>query len=475
VAGIIRIISLCWLVFLLGFGIGVYIWASETWPYPALKALQEFIAGHPEEETSVLQKLKSDFDIKPERHLAKIKPFKGIRRKAARPQEGLRGPLAYPTIEVGFVPNERAWELEGLPLRARREKPRIFLSGSAPRGYRAIYGVFDFLGSRHGVILLDPRGKVVRVWKTTQEVLPWWHPKDVNIYPHGFEIDRDGSIFVAFDGGTSLIKYDYCGRMLWAIKGGFHHSIDLDGSGALWTWGDYGVLSTYGRKMVRIDSRTGKLLRQFHLMDVINANPEVDVLGILQEATSVGSVWMSADLGVIWHVNDVEALPKELEPYYPGFKAGDLLVTVRSPDLVFVMDPETLKIKWWRQGLTRRPHDADFNGRGTITIFDNNMHRGYSRIVEIDPVSFKHRTIVQGRRYDFYTEIRGKHQLLPNGGVLITSTGQGRVFEVDASGNVVFEFLNIYGVGEDGTMEYLNVSEAKFLHEDYFTRLPRCD
>ena len=56
----------------------------------------------------------------------------------------------------------------------------------------------------------------------------------------------------------------------------------------------------------------------------------------------------------------------------------------------------------------------------------------------MDPRTYKHKLIVDGSAYDFYTWWRGKHQLLPNGGVLITSPDQGRVFEVDSEGEITF-------------------------------------
>ena len=134
------------------------------------------------------------------------------------------------------------------------------------------------------------------------------------------------------------------------------------------------------------------------------------------------------------------------------------------------MDPNTLKVKWWRIGQVRRQHDPDWNQRGTITVLNNNMHRGHSSIVEIDPRTYKSRVLVDGEKYHFYTHIQGKHQISPQGSVLITSPQQGRVFEVDANGKVVFEFLNVY----DENNRLLYVSEAMLLPLNYFKELPKC-
>jgi hypothetical protein len=61
--------------------------------------------------------------------------------------------------------------------------------------------------------------------------------------------------------------------------------------------------------------------------------------------------------------------------------------------------------------------------------------------------------------------------MMPNGGALITSPDQGRVFETDEEGNITFEFLNIYGDNQ----EYLAISEAQFLPKNYFKELPQCE
>jgi len=53
--------------------------------------------------------------------------------------------------------------------------------------------------------------------------------------------------------------------------------------------------------------------------------------------------------------------------------------------------------------------------------------------------------------------------MLPNGNVLISSPHQGRILEVNAAGETVFEFLNTYD-----EKEMLIVSEAKWFPLDYF-------
>lgn len=466
----VKLVAYCWLYLLTGFVAGVHIYSTQTWPYPIIKEIENFIAGDPEEKIALSEKLENDLGLKPNRHIVTsvridetVQESRSLHRRES------------PNFRVYFQKyGKKLKELRGLPLKQHRVNPRMFLSDKAPKGYRIIYGVFDFLRTQHGAILLDPDGNIANVWQTSQEGVPWPHRKDTNVYPHGFGITPDGSIVTAYDHGSSLTKYDYCGNVVWRAKISPHHSISFDDDGNIWTWGDpQGELD--GDWLMKVDYETGEVLKALHLLHVMESNPLIDIFGIIQD---YNGDWIANAPAVFWHGNDIEPLRRALERHYPQFKAGDLLVSLRQPDLIFVMDPETLKVKWWRQGLVRRPHDPDWNFKGTITIFNNNRNRDYSSIVEIDPKTMNHKVVVDGEKFHFYSSIRGKHQLEQNGGYLITSSNQGRVFEVDPEGSVTFEFHNLYGFTDrNGNLDekYLVVSEARFLPEDYFKELPVCD
>ena len=62
-----------------------------------------------------------------------------------------------------------------------------------------------------------------------------------------------------------------------------------------------------------------------------------------------------------------------------------------------------------------------------------------------------------------YTEIRGLHAMRPNGGVLAVESQRGRIIEADASGRIVWEYINRY---DDDEIAIL--TEAIVYEDEYF-------
>ena len=171
------------------------------------------------------------------------------------------------------------------------------------------------------------------------------------------------------------------------------------------------------------------------------------------------------------HANAVEPLPQRLAGAFPGFKAGDLLISYNTTNLLFVIDPETLKVKWWRCGPWDRQHDPHWNADGSISVLSNNMRavergdRSCSDIVTIDPTSLKSAVLLRGDDYGCFTRINGRQHWTDAGTLLITSSTQGRVFEVDRSGRVVFDFINLYDAEKHQT---LHTSYACYVGDESF-------
>ncbi|MFB6375146.1 MAG: arylsulfotransferase family protein, partial [Bradymonadaceae bacterium] len=64
-----------------------------------------------------------------------------------------------------------------------------------------------------------------------------------------------------------------------------------------------------------------------------------------------------------------------------------------------------------------------------------------SRIMHFDPTTHEVEWVYDGSaKRPFGSDVLGSQQMLPNGNVLITSSREGRIFEVSPSGRVVWEF-----------------------------------
>jgi hypothetical protein len=138
--------------------------------------------------------------------------------------------------------------------------------------------------------------------------------------------------------------------------------------------------------------------------------------------------------------------------------------------MLLVYDPQTEEVDWWKIGPWLRQHDPEFAGNGTIVVFNNNCYvsesaqRGNSTIVAHNPA-----TDDSGGVYgleegeDLFTMIRGKHELTSDGGLLISEFEGGRAFEVDAGGQIVWEYVNRY---DDD--EVVEISEARIYPREYF-------
>lgn len=311
--------------------------------------------------------------------------------------------------------------------------------------WRILVGVFAIDGEiKNAAIVLDPNMHVVMTWLLHEEDLTGVevrapHRKIV----HGFDLLNDGSVIFAFDGGETLQRFNICGGREWFIPGKYHHSVTVDHTQEF-------VWTLIGDELAKIRTEDGVIDQKISMDDIILANPTLDILQIRQkDVNGIGTNkkntsedWLGnpADW---FHLNDVDPLPEFLADKFSDYETGDLLVSARSLNLVFIVDPDTHKIKWWRFGATRRQHDPDWGWDGSITVFDNRMSRDYSRIISIEPGTYQVKNLYGGKSIEFYSRIRGKYQVTESGHLIVASTQEGRVFEVDPDGEVGLEIINM--------------------------------
>lgn len=367
-----------------------------------------------------------------------------------------------------------------------------------PENQKDLILLSSFFENTNELRLIRRDGAIIARWPVTfSEIFPDTShiqdrsppATDWNIDVHGALAMPDGSVVFNFEYG-GLVRMDRCGDVIWALPYQTHHSVERAENGGYWVPGRRNIqemdtqfppfMTPYREDTLLKISDTGDVLAEISVPGLFYEN------GLEALLTSSGEKFQSQmnwDNEIV-HLNKIEELTTDIAGDFPDFEAGDLALSLGNYNLILVVDPDTLKIKWWRIGPWLRQHDPEFKPGGKIVIFNNNIYRTasgseastslpsiprVSTIVEIDPASGEYQIIYGGKKsQELLSVLRGKVELLPNDGLLITEFDGGRVFETDASGNIIWEYVNRYSRDE-----VAEITEARVYPVSYF-RVSSC-
>tara|TARA_Y100000996_G_scaffold400931_1_gene371383 strand:- start:1421 stop:2119 length:699 start_codon:yes stop_codon:yes gene_type:complete len=221
----------------------------------------------------------------------------------------------------------------------------------------------------------------------------------------------------------------------------------------LWT-------SNAEESFVLLDKKNGNIIKEILLEDVFKKNRNLGLFNFHIDLPSNKKITDDP-----FHLNDVEPLNFSMK----NFEKGDLLISFRNSNLIFILDQNTYKIKWWKIGKTIRQHDPDWQN-GYLTVFDNSMRNNevaeeknyMSRILKIDLEDNKSEVLYNGIKHNAYSVIRGNHQIIENGFILATISSQGRVLILDKSNKLKVELINKYNKTYNGL-----ITESVWIDKDY--------
>ncbi len=308
---------------------------------------------------------------------------------------------------------------------------------------------------------------------------------------HGAVLNPDGSVVFNFEYFGS-VKLSRCGEVEWTLEHPTHHSVERAEGGGYWISGrinhediaadafppfttNYEGRWPYEEDLILKVSEEGEIVMSASVPQIFYDN------GLAAVLTATGFSFYrepTYDYELL-HLNKVGELSSEIADSFGKFEAGDLVISMRNHNLVAVVDPDTWKIRWHQIGPWVRQHDPEFNPDGTITVFNNNAYRygldgqkakpSYpvltSNIIRVDPATGESERIYGEREGEwFQTHVLGKHDLTPGGGMIITEYEAGRAFEINAKGEIVWEFINTYG--DD---HVTGLTEARVFLPSYFT------
>lgn len=141
-----------------------------------------------------------------------------------------------------------------------------------------------------------------------------------------------------------------------------------------------------------------------------------------------------------FHANSLQVLPTDAPA---DLGSGHWLLCLRNANLVLVLDPTTGHIPWsYGPGQLDFPHHPSLLPNHRILLFDNGWHRGYSRLLELDPALAPNITWswTSTTPETFFSKTRGAVERLANGGILVTNSESGQLFELDPQGRLSWEY-----------------------------------
>lgn len=244
-----------------------------------------------------------------------------------------------------------------------------------------------------------------------------------------------------------LLRFDANGGLRWERALPVHHDVDATPGGRLAALGLalrslpelHPTAPIRDHEILRIEP-DGRVSERASLVDVLRSAP--DVFRLREVRARVKEKVLQVDL---LHANSIEWMRRpELARRAPLYGLDNVLVCLRHQHAVVIVDWAHQRPLWaWGPGELLGPHDATLLANGHVLIFDNGLGRGWSRVVEVDPLSDR---IVWSHgdpdAQRFYSATRGAAQRLPNGNTLITSSAEGLVFEVTPQGERVWALRN---------------------------------
>jgi hypothetical protein len=291
--------------------------------------------------------------------------------------------------------------------------------------------------------LINMRGTVVHEWAAPFSRV-WPQPKHVRspiadnrIYFFSCHLYANGDLLVVYHGagdtpyGYGLAKLDKDANVLWTYSANVHHAVDVAEDGTIFVLTQRIIHETPAGVdistpalvdyLVRL-SAEGEELQTIPLLEAFRDSP---FALLLSSRTSGGPLWD------VLHTNAVEVLRSTLAPHFPGFKPGQVLISVRELNALAVVDPDQRTVVWAARGPWQGQHDPHFLDNGHLLLFDNRASIRGARVLEYDPQTQACPwSYLNEASPAFYNPIQGRNQRFTNGNTLIVDSKDGVLLEV---------------------------------------------
>ncbi len=378
-----------------------------------------------------------------------------------------------------------------------------------------------------GATLINLKGDVVHQWQLPSGVA-WAPGKDVTLpkakdYVHWerCHLFPNGDVIALCSTGGDMpygfgvAKLDKDSKLIWTATALCHHDLDVGEDGRIYVLTkkitgaappnlaqvptveeEILVLSAAGNELETIPLLPACRESNYHLVLLPDKSPERDGFSPRRGPPPLGGfgppplpggggpaplpggfgppslrgITNTAEYGDLFHTNSIKVLPRSLAAKYPLFKPGQLLVSLRSPSALAVIDPSTRAVVWAAKGVWQGQHNAQFLDNGHLLLFDNLGAQQFSRTIEYDPVtqavpwSYPIGAPVPGEKgISFLSPFRCGSQRLPNGNTLIIDAADARLTEVTPSKEIAWQWgcSPSNAPPGEGTPAALNITGAR--------------
>ena len=299
-------------------------------------------------------------------------------------------------------------------------------------------------------VLMDMQGRELHRWQ--RDFADVW-PERVDELERGsahfwrrVHLYENGDL-LAIHSGLGLLRLDEHSEVVWKSELPAHHDMIVEDSGEIIVLlreaslqpevhATEPVLEDF---VARLDPQGNELWRHSLLQAVLDPRYAEVFQGRRRES------------GDIFHTNSLELVDEQLAERLPGVEPGHLLVCILQLRSLAILDPATGELSWcWRHQLGPL-HDPLILPDGDLLVFQNRdplSGEQRSHVLRLDPLQ---RTASDAfprlAQRGFFSRTCGTLARWSDGNVLVTESDNGRAFELDQEGALVWEFHSPHRAG----------------------------
>jgi hypothetical protein len=261
------------------------------------------------------------------------------------------------------------------------------------------------------------------------------YQKKINLFTNPFILDKKNIVTLDY---PYLTRIDSSGNILWRKFLKVHHSLESDHENNFWACGYLNPNNgfKYLNKdnlppdaIFKINSITGDVSFKKSIFDILRENG-FDYL------ITIGNFIEEKDS---FHLNDIQPALYSTD----FWNKGDLLISIRNRNTIFLYRPSTNKIIWLKTGPWSNQHDCDFVDSSKILLFGNDIVRSaydntlinesnnaYIFDFATNSVTTPYTNFFKSSNIS--TIMEGGCELLPNGDLFVEETCNGRILVGDS-------------------------------------------